>query len=118
MDAYPGELINQINGGRSVDNILYGDNGSQLFDILRVLDDQALHTLRTMILVEYARCKGLSGESVLKSYDGIDFTRKGPDADVEAAMQRIRDGEIEEGVQWVKSKRRRGSSGKSTKSKK
>ena len=114
MDAYPGKLIEQINGGRSVDNILYGDSGSQMFDILRVLDDQALHTLRTMILVEYARCKGLSGDTVLKAYEGVDFTRRGPDADVEAAMQRIRDGEIEEGVQWVKSKRRRGGSGKNT----
>ena len=92
MEAYPGKLLEQINGGRSIDNTPYGDSGSRLFDILRVLDDQALHTLRTMILEEYARCKGLSGDSVLKAYEGVDFLRRESEAKVEEAIQRIRGG--------------------------
>lgn len=88
MSAYPSELINRFNDGKNPENRLFGQN--ELNDILKDLDDQAMHTLRTMILVEYARCKKLPGDVVVKAYDGIDFFKVSPDVATEKALQNIR----------------------------
>jgi hypothetical protein len=81
-------VILRLNEGRNPDHGLFGQN--DLNNIIKELDDQALHSLRTMILVEYARCKRLSGDTVVKAYDGMDFLSKGPDAATEMALQNIR----------------------------
>ncbi len=86
--AYPQELILRLNEGRNPDLGLFGQ--SDLNNILQELDDQAMHSLRTMILVEYARCKKLSGDTVVKAYDGMDFLSTTPDAATELALQNIR----------------------------
>ena len=86
--AYPQEILYRMNGGKSPENGLFGQ--SNLNNILKELDDQAMHSLRTMILVEYARCKKLPGEVVVKAYDGIDFLESSPDAATEAALQNIK----------------------------
>ena len=86
--AYPQEVILRLNEGRSPDHGIFGQN--ELNNIIKELDDQALHSLRTMILVEYARCKRLTGDTVVKAYDGMDFLSKGPDAATEMALQNIR----------------------------
>ena len=39
-------------------------------DIRNHLDEQAIHAIETIILVEYARCNGLSGDAVVKAFDG------------------------------------------------
>ena len=39
-------------------------------DIRNHLDEQAIHAIETVILVEYARCNGLSGDAVVKAFDG------------------------------------------------
>lgn len=86
--AYPQDLLLRLNEGRSPDPGMFGQ--SDLNSILEELDDQAMHTLRTMILVEYARCKKLSGDAVVKAYDGIDFLNGAPDAATEKALKNIR----------------------------
>lgn len=43
--------------------------------ILENLDEQALHSIRTLVMLEYARCTGTPGDVVVKSFDGISFTR-------------------------------------------
>ena len=88
LPGYPRELIYRMNEGKSPDIGLFGQ--SELNDILKDLDDQAMHTLRTMILVEYARCKKLPGDIVVKAYGGIDFMGAVPDAATEKALQNIR----------------------------
>ena len=88
LPAYPRELIYRMNEGKSPETGLFGQ--SELNDILKDLDDQAMHTLRTMILVEYARCKKLPGDVVVKAYDGIDFMTAVPDAATEKALRNIR----------------------------
>ena len=88
IPAYPQELLYRINEGRSPEAGVFGRN--DLNDILRELDEQALHSLRTMILVEYARCKRLPGNVVVKAYDGINFSGTLPDAATEMALQNIR----------------------------
>ena len=37
------------------------------------LDDQAIHAIETMIMVEYARCNNLPGHSVVKAFNGKSF---------------------------------------------
>ena len=88
LPAYPRELLNRFNEGKSPDMGLFGQ--TDLNDILKDLDDQAMHSLRTMILVEYARCKKLPGDVVVKAYDGIDFLNVSPDVATEKALQNIR----------------------------
>lgn len=39
-------------------------------DIMNYLDDQAIHAIETVIMVEYARCNHMSGEAVVRSFDG------------------------------------------------
>ena len=88
MPGYPKELIYRMNEGKSPDAGLFGQ--SDLNDILKELDEQAMHTLRTMILVEYARCKKLPGDVVVKAYGGTDFCTSVPDAATENALHNIR----------------------------
>ena len=86
--AYPKELLYRLNDGKSPEAGLFGQ--TDLNDILKELDDQAMHSLRTMILVEYARCKKLPGDVVVKAYEGVNFMEAAPDAATETALQNIR----------------------------
>ena len=45
-------------------------SGLLLDDVKERLDDQALHAIETVIMLEYARCNKLSGEAVVKAFDG------------------------------------------------
>lgn len=44
-------------------------------DIKNHLDEQAIHAIETVIMVEYARCNNLSGEAVIKAFSGKRITR-------------------------------------------
>lgn len=39
------------------------------------LDDQALHSIETIIMIEYARCNHMSGKTVVKAFDGKQFSQ-------------------------------------------
>ena len=43
-------------------------------DIINHLDDQAIHAIETLIMVEYARCESLTGEDVIKAFNGKQIT--------------------------------------------
>lgn len=88
--AYPGEIILRMNDGRSPDQMLLGQSASELNAILKDLDDQARHTLKTMLLVEYARCKKIPGEFVIRAFDGLNLTGIAADAATEQALRNIR----------------------------
>ena len=88
LPAYPQDLLYRINEGRNPERGMFGQ--SDLNDILKDLDDQAMHSLRTMILVEYARCKKLPGDAVVKAYGGVDFLESAPDAATEMALRNIK----------------------------
>lgn len=47
-------------------------------DIRDCLDEQAMHAIETMIMVEYARCKNMSGDSVIKAFNGRSFSHITP----------------------------------------
>lgn len=44
-------------------------------DIKNHLDEQAIHAIETVIMVEYARCNNISGEAVIKAFDGKKLIR-------------------------------------------
>lgn len=60
-------------------------------DVLSKLDEQALYTIRTVMMVEYARCTNLSSEAVIKSFDGRLFGSHASHKDIQIreAMQRL-----------------------------
>jgi len=88
LKGYPGKLLRRINDGKNPDTSLIDFN--ELRDVLNELDEQALHTLRTMILVEYARCKQIPGDIVVKSFDGVDFFHTIPSIETEVALSNIK----------------------------
>lgn len=72
LDAFPRDALLQKNDGTesaTLDKIMDGDLGP----VLETLDDQAWHTIRTLVMIEYARCAKLPGESVVRAFDGIAF---------------------------------------------
>lgn len=89
LKGYPEELFRRINDGKKPDDSLFGSK--EFTDILKHLDEHAFHTLRTMILVEYARCRRIPGDVVLKAFDGVDFFRAEPDPEIEKALKSIRE---------------------------
>lgn len=75
MDAFPHELIKNFNNGDEPQDFELG----LLFkadknNILKSLDDRALSTIKTVLMIEYSRCNNLSGESVVKFFEGVDLT--------------------------------------------
>lgn len=43
-------------------------------DIINHLDDQAIHAIETLIMIEYARCENLTGEDVIRAFNGRQLT--------------------------------------------
>ena len=90
LPCYPGELFLRMNEGKSPDQTLLGQSADELNEILKELDDQARHAIKTMLLVEYARCKKISSDAVIKAFDGFDLMGIGTDYAAEQALKNIR----------------------------
>ena len=91
--ALPEEMLLRMNGGILPDkDIDFHDE--QMNRLLRGLDDQAVHTIKTMLLIEYARCNNMTGDAVIKSFDGIDYTGKidftADEIDTEKAFRKLK----------------------------
>lgn len=75
IGAFPYEIINHFNEGADPNNIeLNSFVGEELSVFTDKLDEQALRSIRTMIMVEYARCTDTPGEAVVKAFDGKTFS--------------------------------------------
>ena len=60
-------------------------------DITKHLDEQAIHAIETVIMMEYARCNNISGEAVIKAFDGKQLVRvSDKDLQVSAALKNIK----------------------------
>ena len=53
-------------GGNALSSFIQMDDDN----ILNHLDEQAIHAIETVIMVEYARCNKLPGDVVVKAFDG------------------------------------------------
>ena len=52
--------------GEAISSFVQMDND----DIKSHLDEQAIHAIETVIMMEYARCNNMSGDAVIKAFDG------------------------------------------------
>ena len=77
ISAFPHELIKRFNDGEEpVDfelNMLFKTDTKNIIDSL---DEQAISTIKTILMVEYSRCNNISGEAVVKFFEGVDFTKR------------------------------------------
>ena len=81
MGVFPHDILKKFNGGQDPQMLavdaLACPGMESVFDSL---DEQALRSIRTMILVEYARCTSTPGDVVVRSFDGVSFTAFSPDS--------------------------------------
>lgn len=57
------------------------------------LDEQAMHAIETVIMVEYARCNQISGEAVIRAFDGKRMTKiSEKDIQAQKALSNIKSG--------------------------
>lgn len=78
IGAFPESIIQHFNEGEAADVDVLASLGEDMKPLLDCLDEQALHSIRTMIMVEYARCAKLPGDVVVKSFDGKLFAQDVP----------------------------------------
>ena len=74
IDAFPHEIIKRFNEGcdplaLDIDDFI----ADGIKGIADKLDDQALRQIRTLIMLEYARCSGTPGDVVVKAFGGMTF---------------------------------------------
>ena len=73
IGVFPDELIELINAGKgAAETAAFAGIPDS---VLEQLDDAAFQAIRTVIMLEYARCAKISGDAVVKSFDGISFNR-------------------------------------------
>ena len=75
LGVFPYDVIKKFNNGVSTQSVeISSFIGENMGSIVDCLDEQALLSIRTMIMVEYARCTSTPGDVVVKSFDGVSFT--------------------------------------------
>ncbi len=74
MGMFPEGLISHINNGELSTAVeITGLGEFPIQEILDSLDEQGIHSVKTLLMVEYARCKQIPGDAVIKSFDGKAF---------------------------------------------
>lgn len=88
-DAFPEEMLKAFNDGKSVagDSLLAEIPDS----VTSKLDDAAYQAIRTVIMLEYARCAKLPGDAVVKAFDGIAFRKPEKNEKAANALKAIRE---------------------------
>ena len=90
ISAFPNELVDRFNNGLPFsmfdDGFILGQQASEIAKMMQSLDGQGLHSLKTVLLVEYARCANLPGDAVVKAFDGIEFTLSSGEMGTKAAI--------------------------------
>lgn len=94
ISAFPEELIIRFNDGQNpLDFDINSLFDKSIGDMLSCLDQQAIHSIKTVLLVEYARCANLPGDAVIKSFDGLNFfgSSKGTKVEVFKSLKHIKE---------------------------
>ena len=91
--AYPHKLIKLINNGDEPNELELG----QLFssdkeNILSSLDERAIATIKTILMVEYSRCNNISNDAAIRFFEGIDLQANASkkDQDTSRAIKKIK----------------------------
>lgn len=76
LPAFPSKFVSNINGTDMSNEInLTEFLGAKGHNIMEALDDQALSTIKTTVMLEYARCSQISSDAIIRAFDGITFRR-------------------------------------------
>lgn len=70
IKAFPEELVRNFNNGGHDPYAANSSIAGIPQAVTQKLDDAALHAIRTVVMVEYARCVNLPGDDVVKAFDG------------------------------------------------
>lgn len=93
IKAIPQEVMLAFNAGNTAKDVnleLFLGDGTNA--IIENLDEQAMRSIRTMIMVEYARCTSTPGEVIVKSFDGMNFNvPAAPNAKAKEAHRAIKE---------------------------
>lgn len=74
MNIFPYDLISLFNNGEDTLEMELSDfMDKDSRKIIDCLDEQAVRTIKIMIMAEYARCANLSTEAAVKSFNGLNF---------------------------------------------
>lgn len=90
-ELFPKRIIHTLDTGAvpEISSFVQLDRGS----IRNHLDEQALHAIETVIMMEYARCNNISGEAVIKAFDGKRLTQVAEtDTRIRDTLERIKAG--------------------------
>lgn len=80
--AFPSEMERNLSG-RTDSLMIDSGNFMGKSSIMDCLDDQAIRSIQTMIMVEYARCASLPCDVVVRAFDGVNLLHRSPSADGE-----------------------------------
>jgi hypothetical protein len=74
LSLFPKELVTRFNDGVDYSSFeLSKLLGNQSQDIIDHLDDQAKQTIRSIVMMEYARCTQLPSDAIIKSFGGVTY---------------------------------------------
>lgn len=72
LSIFPKELIIRFNDGVDYSDFeISSFLGKKSEEIIEQLDEQAKGAIRAMVMMEYARCKSISNDEVIKSLRGV-----------------------------------------------
>ena len=89
-EAYPEKVIGKINGNFLPQNNIGISMPDDISKMIAALDEQGIHTLKTTLMIEYARCTKQTGDAVLKSFNGTDYSFDLSGSDQQQAMRSLR----------------------------
>ncbi len=75
--AYPSDLFSRFNDGRDPEEGRMNSIAGVPAYLSERLDGQAFHTIRTVVMMEYARCTGLTAEEVIRAFEGVSLSPVG-----------------------------------------
>ena len=84
ITSFPTDLYKKLNfeDGAVELPAFFGAADGKIFDSL---DKEALRAIKTVIMLEYARCTSTPGDEVIKSFDGMTFDFRSEERDIAAA---------------------------------
>lgn len=92
LECFPDMLIDKTVQMEEASNPEPSEIDADIAQMLSKLDDQAMRSVRTVLMVEYARCTKIPGEAVVKAFDGAQFTGSltSKDKKLEEAIQNVK----------------------------
>lgn len=77
LPAFPEDLINRFNEYSKDNNLdIEKTIGMKQFNLEEKLDDRALHAIKTVIMLEYARCNEVPNSRVVKSIENMNLLKE------------------------------------------